>query len=119
MAIFCEYHKPDFFITMTCNPKWTEITTELRQGETVENRPDLVARVFKLKKDQLIRDIRSENIFGKVPAFLWVIEFQKRGLPHVHILVILSGDDGVKSSTDVDNVICAQLPPSPDEFEEG
>ena len=55
MAICCEYHKPDFFITMTCNPKWTEITTELRPGETVENRPDLVARVFKLKKDQLKR----------------------------------------------------------------
>ena len=78
MAICREYHKPDFFITMTCNPKWSEITSELRQGETVEDRPDLVARVFKLKKDQLIRDIRSEKIFGKVPAILWVIEFQKR-----------------------------------------
>ena len=26
MAIVREYHKPDFFITMTCNPKWNEIT---------------------------------------------------------------------------------------------
>jgi hypothetical protein len=50
MAICREYHKPDFFITMTCNPKWEEITKELRPGETVEDRPDLVARVFKLKK---------------------------------------------------------------------
>ena len=46
MAICREYHKPDFFITMTCNSKWTEITDELRQGEIVEDRPDLVARVF-------------------------------------------------------------------------
>ena len=29
MAIVREYHKPDYFITMTCNPKWKEITAEL------------------------------------------------------------------------------------------
>ena len=119
MAICREYHKPDFFITMTCNPRWTEITEELREGETVDDRPDLVARVFKLKKDQLIKDIRSRKVFGKVPAMLWVIEFQKRGLPHVHILVILSNDDRVLTSTDVDNVISAQLPPDPATFPEG
>ena len=26
MAIVREYHKPDYFITMTCNPKWPEST---------------------------------------------------------------------------------------------
>ena len=119
MAICREYHKPDFFITMTCNPKWEEITDELRDGETVENRPDLVARVFKQKKDRLIKDIRTEKVFGKVPAMLWVIEFQKRGLPHAHILVILSDDDRLTCSADIDNVIWAQLPPSPDGFLEG
>ena len=119
MAICREYHKPDFFITMTCNSKWTEITKELRQGEIVDDRPDLVAQVFKMKKDQLIKDIRSRKIFGKVPAMLWVIEFQKRGLPHAHILVILSKDDRVLTSTDVDNVISSQLPPDPETFPEG
>jgi hypothetical protein len=29
MAICREYHKPDFFITMTCNPHWDEINREL------------------------------------------------------------------------------------------
>ena len=65
MAICREYHKPDFFITMTCNPKWSEITCELREGENVENRPDLVARVFKLKKDQLMTDIQNGKISEK------------------------------------------------------
>ena len=116
MAICREYHKPDFFITMTCNPKWTEITNELRTGESVGDRPDLVARVFKLKKDELIRDIRSGKVFGKVPAMLWVIEFQKRGLPHTHILVILSNEDRISSSAEIDNVIWAQLPPDPEGF---
>jgi hypothetical protein len=62
MAICREFHKPDFFITMTCNPHWTEIADEIQEGETVQNRPDLVARVFKQKKDQLIKDIRTEIV---------------------------------------------------------
>ena len=116
MAICREYHKPDLFITMTCNPHWVEIQRELRKMENVKDRPDLVARVFKQKKDQLIRDIQAGKVFGKISAILWVIEFQKRGLPHVHILVILSNDDRLSSSVDVDNVICAEIPPDPNTF---
>ena len=119
MAICRKYYKPDFFITMTCNTKWTEIQRELRKGETAQDRPDLVARVFKLKKDQLIKDIKSGQVFGKVPAMLWVIEFQKRGLPHSHILVILEKNDRLASSSDVDDVISAELPPDPQDFPQG
>ena len=119
MAICREHHKPDFFITMTCNPNWVEIQRELRSTETAQDRPDIVARVFKLKKDQLLRDISHGKVFGKVPAILWVIEFQKRGLPHIHILVILADDDRITSSSEVDNVISTELPPDPDLFPVG
>jgi hypothetical protein len=47
MAICREYHKPDLFITMTCNPHWPEIKEQLKEGQTAQDRPDLVARVFK------------------------------------------------------------------------
>ena len=50
---------------------------------------------------------------------LWVIEFQKRGLPHAHILVILSQVDRLSSNADIDNVISAQLPPNPKDFPPG
>ena len=113
MAICRKFRKPDLFITFTCNPNWEEITRELRPGENVQDRPDLVARVFKLKKDQLMKDIKSGNVFGRVPAFLWVIEFQKRGLPHTHILLILDELDRPSTSSDIDNIISAQLPPHP------
>ena len=66
-----------------------------------------------------MKDIRSGSVLGKVPAFLWVIEFQKRGLPHTHILVILANDDRVTCSADVDNIISAQLPPDPALFLDG
>ena len=119
MAICRKYHKPDFFITFTCNPNWVEIQKELEKGETAQNRPDLVARVFKLKKDQLLKDITDRNIFGKVPAFLWVIEFQKRGLPHMHLLVILKESDRISLSEEIDDVISAHLPPDPALFSIG
>ena len=40
---------PDLFITMTCNPNWPEITSELLPGQTPKDRHDLIARVFRLK----------------------------------------------------------------------
>ena len=39
---------------MTANPKWPEIVNSLAHGQTVDDRPDLVARVFKMKMDELI-----------------------------------------------------------------
>ena len=64
MAIVRHMHKPDLFITMTCDPKWQEITAGLKPGQSPQDRPDLVARVFKLKKDQLMRDLTKGCIFG-------------------------------------------------------
>ena len=64
MAIVSQYRKPDFFITMTCNPKWSEITDHLLDGETAQDRPDIVSRVFKLKKDQFMDDLKTGKLLG-------------------------------------------------------
>ena len=118
MAIVREYHKPDYFITMTCNPKWPEIVENLEVGQTAQDRPDLVARVFKLKKDQLMHDLISGQILGKVVAHMHVIEFQKRGLPHAHILIILSSEDRSMTAEGVDLAVSAELPPDPEEAQD-
>jgi len=34
MALVWRFGKPDIFLTMTCNPKWDEITLELYPGQT-------------------------------------------------------------------------------------
>ena len=100
---------------MTCNPRWPEIEKGLIPGQQAQDRPDLVARVFKLKKDQVINDLTKCHIFGQCVAHLWVVEFQKRGLPHVHILIILAHGDRPKTKEEVDNIVSAELPPSPHE----
>ena len=107
MAIVRRFGKPDLFITMTCNPKWTEIVEELLPHQKSEDRPDVVARVFKLKIEALIHEIKM-GVFGKCVAYSSVIEFQKRGLPHAHITVTLE-EKGYITETP-DSFISAQIP---------
>ena len=110
MAICCKYGKPDLFITFTCNPKWKEIKNNLTNGERAENRPDLTSRVFQLKLKELIKDITDHQIFGHVIAYCISIEFQKRGLPHAHILVILSSECKIRDRAEIDQIISAEIP---------
>jgi hypothetical protein len=101
---------PDMFFTMTCNPAWKEILDELLPGQTANDRPDLVARVFALKLASFIEWATKSMVFGVVTAHTYVIEFQKRGLPHAHILVWLREDCKVRTIEDVDNLVCAEIP---------
>ena len=64
---------------MTANPAWEEIKRELRWHETTHDRPDLVARVFHIKFQALLKDLVLHGVLGRVIAFTYVIEFQKRG----------------------------------------
>ncbi|UYV79082.1 hypothetical protein LAZ67_17001066 [Cordylochernes scorpioides] len=110
MAIVRKHGKPDFFVTMTCNPKWLEIVENLEEGQSVENRPDLVVRVFKMKLDVLLEQIKKKDFFGKAIASIRVIEFQKRGLPHAHILIILTPEDKPNTVERIDQFISAEIP---------
>ena len=41
---------------------------------------------------------------------MYVIEFQKRGLPHAHILLILEDEFKPKTVDDINRIICAEIP---------
>ncbi|XP_043224655.1 uncharacterized protein LOC122382858 [Amphibalanus amphitrite] len=110
MAIVRAKGKPTLFITITCNPKWPEIANALLPGQKPEDRPDLVARVFHLKLRRIIGDLTKQAVFGKPSAFMWVIEFQKRGLPHCHLLLILQPEDRPRTGADADTIVSAELP---------
>ena len=110
MGIVRAKGKPDLFITFTSNPKWTELLRELKPGETVNDRPDLMDRVFRLKLDMLFTDLFVHGVFGRVVGDIHVVEYQKRGLPHAHILVCLHHDDKLRTVADYDRVVSARLP---------
>lgn len=66
----CKYFGyPDLFITITCNPKWPEITRYLQKhGLKTEDRPDIMCRVFKMKLDNLMHQLTNEKTFGGVSS---------------------------------------------------
>jgi len=108
MALPRRFGKPDLFITMTANPHWEEIRDNIPRHSEWQFHPDIVARVFMLKVDSLIADIRERKIFGDVAAIVWRIEWQKRGLPHLHMLVILK--QHINTCADIDSFVSAEIP---------
>jgi len=115
IAINNEFGNPDLFITITCNPEHPDIIKCLIESETANARPDIVARVFRLQLKQFMNEMTKNKIFGKIISYIKVIEFQKRGLPHAHVLFTLDKDDKFKSHDDIDDVIRAEIPdPEPE-----
>jgi len=108
MARVRKFGKPDLFVTITCNPKWKDITDALLPGQIAKDCPELVTRVFNLKLDALLKDIK-DGVLGNVIAKIWVIEFQKRSLPHVHILLILDEVSKLRTAEDYDSMVLAEI----------
>ena len=85
LALCCAKGKPSFFITITTNPNWPEIKSKLAPGQTASDIPVVVCRSFKARLEMAIKAMRKH--FGTIVYFIRVIEFQKRGLPHAHLVI--------------------------------
>lgn len=110
MAITRHFKKISFFVTMTANPQWKEVQENLLPGQTAADRPDLIARVFEQKKKALITLIFKVGVLGNAVAYVYTVEFQKRGLPHVHLLVFLRHEDNPATPEDIDAAVRAYFP---------
>jgi hypothetical protein len=99
----------DLFITFTSNAAWPEILAALPLGLIASDRSEIVDRVFKMKLNILVDDIKKRNFFGRVNAVVYTIEFHKRDLPHAHIIVWLKRDRPWDAAM-VDTFISAQVP---------
>ena len=61
MDICKTYGYPDLFITFTCNSKWPELTRFADNKKLrVEDRLDIICRVFKMKLDELLDDLTKK-----------------------------------------------------------
>ncbi|XP_021832238.1 uncharacterized protein LOC110772138 [Prunus avium] len=110
MTLVQRFGRLDLFIIMTCSPNWEEFKRELLPGQTPQDRPDLLTRVFRAKLDKLKEDINGKGVLGTVVAYAYVIEFQKRGLPHMHMLVVLDENDKLNNPDDYDQIVKAEIP---------
>lgn len=62
-----------------------------------------------MKLRDLLSEIRKKQIFVKPVAHVYTVEFQKRGLPHAHILIILCGECKAREYSDYDKIVCAEI----------
>ncbi|XP_074342600.1 uncharacterized protein LOC141680209 [Apium graveolens] len=110
LDICCTIGHPSLFLTMTCNTQWPEIKQmmDYLPGVDVAKKPDVIARVFKLKLDQFLDLIKKKNYFGKCNGVMHVIEFQKRGLPHCYMLIWLHPQP--QNVQQIDELIYAEIP---------
>ena len=93
MAIVRHFGKPDLFITYTFPPDTPELLAELQPGQTAQvlidqrlilcynqheyqDRPDLVARLFELRKNLLLNEIIKGGLFGRIVGHISVVEYQ-------------------------------------------
>jgi hypothetical protein len=78
LVLVYKFGCPHVFITLTCNPKWPEIVSQLLDGQTAFDHPDVTAAVFKSRLDRMKMNIRNGKYFGgHEPTYLFhVIEYQ-------------------------------------------
>ena len=112
LAIAAAYGPPTFFLTFTCNKDWPEVQSQLLPGQNFTDIPVVVCRVFKQKLSKLMAALRKMFPHaGKLLYSIVSIEFQKRGLPHAHILLKYTQDCLLPEQ--IDQVISATIPPDP------
>jgi len=70
LAITRVYGCPTLFTTFTCNANWPEVEEALRcePGQKLPDRADITSRVFHMKLQEYIEDIRSGEAYGPVTA---------------------------------------------------
>jgi hypothetical protein len=91
LILVSEFGCPHIFLTLTCNPKWPEIMSQVLNGQTASDCPEVTGAVLKSRLDQMKMNIRHGKYFDGREIFhtFHVIEYQYRGLPHAHLVVCL------------------------------
>ena len=77
MAYVRKFGHPRLFNTMTCNPKWGELCSNLLPGQEVKDPSDIIARIFCEKVNKMIDLLKDKKICGTKHARLYSIKFQK------------------------------------------
>ena len=108
LAMVQVFGKPDLFVTFTCNPRWPEIRSALMGASSVNDRADIIVRAFNLRFQAFLADIWQRGALGRVRGYSYAIEFQKKGLPHAHLLLILHKK--IHRPEQADRIVSAELP---------
>ena len=89
MCVVARCGMPTYFITLTMNPNWPELKHLCEPGYPPP--PTATCRVFKQKLKELFKRLKKWD--GGMVYYMYVIEFQHRGLPHIHLAMRTRNDN--------------------------
>ncbi len=118
LVLVSEYGCPDEFLTLTCNPDWPEVQSQLINGQTAFDCPDVTVPVFKSRLDKFKTNIRNGKYLKscEIIYIIHVIEYQYCGLPHAHMVFGLDNAHDIDADNQddlidfVDRSFIAELP---------
>jgi hypothetical protein len=108
LVLVSEYGCPHEFLMLTCNLEWPEIQSQLINGQTAFDRPDVTVPVFKSRLDKFKTNIRNGKYFKsrEVINIIHVIEYQYRGMLHAHIVFHLDNAHDIDVNNQEDLIVC-------------
>lgn len=71
--------------------------------------PYLIVCIFYPKKQELLQLIKEKCIFGHFYGNVYVIKYQKQGLPHMHLILFLYPDDQIFDVAKIDGIVSTKL----------
>ena len=76
---------------------------------TKETYDNIISKTIGEEETEKLGETIKWGVLGKTIADVHVIEFQKRGLPHAHILLIFAPEDKIRTVDDYDALISASF----------
>jgi hypothetical protein len=92
LVLVLEFGCPHVLLTLTCNPDWPEIESQLINFQTAFDQPDATVPIFELWLDQFKTNVLNEKYFqsDREVYMFHVIEYHYQGLP-THTWCSVSG----------------------------
>jgi len=109
--------KCGMFVTFTFNCKCVEIVELIGTSANPADYPDLCCRAASVKFRDMLKLLSGPNgLLGPVKAWVWSLEYQKRGNKHWHLVLMNDPNDHVDPNTAeyVDQYITARIPDRPE-----
>ena len=108
-AIVRKFGKPDLMLALTCNLQWPQITAALLESDKPADRPDILANMFQLKLDALVKEVEVDRTFGEMVAcWVEVVSQKDWSRPQANILIFLKKK--ITTEVRVDDFMCAEVP---------
>ena len=74
MELVREFGNPSLFITFICKKNWKEIVRNLIHASLSNFLPELIAKIFEAKMEELMNDLNKKQVLWKVLSYLYVNE---------------------------------------------